>query len=235
MRPGAGGGNRAHRGPVQPRRSDLGRECARRDRSPARRVGEAAEGHSRPARRLARFLAASRRADRRRDLGHAAGQERRQGAAARRPRREARHHEPPERRSSLLRPADRAVDLPEDGNRREVRRGAEVHLLVQVDRPDSDRPATVRPGEPTIRRREHHDGQGRHDAVHRARGDGLPGPRPLPDRDALHAGQALEPLVAAGSVEPQAADHARRQLPHLLRTEGSAVGQRRAHRHTRPG
>ena len=47
-------------------------------------------------------------------------------------------------------------------------------------------------------------------AVHRPRRDRLPGPRPVPDRDALPARRAVAAVGAAEAVEPQAADHSRR-------------------------
>ena len=66
---------------------------------------------------------------------------------------------------------------------------ATYDLPLQVDRPDEAGPAALRPGQPAVRRRDHDHRRGRRGAVHRAAGEGLPGPRPLHDPHAVQARQ----------------------------------------------
>ena len=70
----------------------------------------------------------------------------------------------------------------------------------------------LRPVEPAAGRGDHHHRPGRDGAVHRPHRDRLPGPRPVPDRHAVPARQGLGRVGPAAAVEPQAADHPRREL-----------------------
>ena len=104
------------------------------------------------------------------------------------------------------------MEVPGDGGRRPVQPAAELHLPLQVDGPVRAAASALRPVEPTDRRRDHHHGLGRRRAVHRPGRDRLHRPRPIQDRGALPARQAMDGGPSSGAVRPQAADLSRRQL-----------------------
>ena len=72
----------------------------------------------------------------------------------------------------------------------------------------------LRPRQPALGRGRHDDRRGQDGSVHRPHRDRLPGPRPVQDRDPRRPSEAVRAVGAAGGLEPQAADHARRQLRH---------------------
>ena len=130
--------------------------------------------------------------------------------ARRRPRRAHHGHEPPERRPGLLRPAGPAVGLP--GDARSTRSATSPRPTSSSTSLDDGAVRGLRPGQPAVRRRDDHDRPGQDGPVHRPRRDRLPGPRPVQDRGPLRPVEAVGAVGAAGRVEPQAADHPRREL-----------------------
>ncbi len=173
--------------PLQPRRPDLRRQRARRDHAAAPRPGQPAEGHPERTQRDRALHPPRRRAPRGRGQPAAAGLQPPRGHGAPGARRAADDHQPSQRRSRVLRSAGPAVVLPAGRARLQVQPAAAVHLPLPVDRPDEGRPAALRPGEPTVGRGDDDHRRGRHGAVHRPSGAGLPGPRPVQDPHPLHA------------------------------------------------
>ena len=147
------------------------------------------------------------------------------GDAARRLRRAHHDREPPERRPGLLRPAGPAVGVPGDRGRRAVQPAGRVRVPVQ----ERERPVRrLRPGEPALGRRDDDDRPGQRGAVHRPHRDRLPGARPVQDRGPLRPVEAVHRGKPPGRLQPQAADHPRRELRD--RPPGG-LGARRDERH----
>ena len=145
------------------------------------------------------------------------GQERADGEAARRVRRAARHDQPPERRPRLLGSAHHAVGLPVDRQGQAVQPAGRIRVPLHGLERGVRR---LRPEEPARRRPDDHHRPGRDGPVHRSRRDGLPGPRPVPDRDPLRPREALHADGAPEGVEQQGPDHARGQLRDRPREPG---------------
>ena len=120
-----------------------------------------------------------------------------------------RRHEPPQRRSGVLGPAGSAVGLPVHRSRLAVQPAGELRVPLQ----DHERLVRrLRPGQPAVRRRRHHHRPGQDGPLHRPGRDRLPGPRPVQDRGPVRPVQAMDGLGSADAVEPQAPDHAWREL-----------------------
>ena len=144
-------------------------------------------------------------------------------------------HQPPERRADLLRAAPRALPVPGRRGRREVQPAGVVHAALQVHRPDPARPRALRPGEPPGRRGHHDHGRGQDGPVHRASRGRLPGPGPLHDPHPLAAGAGLAAVGSPGAVEPQGADHPRRELRGVVRPRVAAAPGLLRHPRVRAG
>lgn len=99
---------------------------------------------------------------------------------------------------------------------------AELQVPLPVQRPRQLRVQALRPGRSAVRCGNHDDRRGRASAVRHPGGDRLPGPRPVPDRHAVPAGQAMAAVGAAEAVEPQGAGDPRRWLRHRLRIRDGA-------------
>ena len=113
-----------------------------------------------------------------------------------------------------------------------------VDLRVRVHAGGRQRAAALRRGRPALGRGDHDHRRGQRGPVHRPGRDRLPGPRPVLDRRPLRPGQALRPLGSAEGLQPQAADHPRRQLrdrppvrhgPERHRRHGRRARRRRGH------
>ena len=171
-------------------RADLvsGWQCARAHRR--RELDAGPQGH-RGRREPHERLRQARRRHGCRDRARAQARTQHDHRPSRRSRRAVDGHQPPEERPGLLRPAAEAVEVPGDRDGRPVRPAGEVHLRLQVDRPEQVRLPALRPGQPAFGCRDDQDRQRPHAAVHRAHRDRLPRPRPVPDRRAVPAGQAL--------------------------------------------
>ena len=94
---------------------------------------------------------------------------------------------------------------------------ATYSYLYKSTDPTKPGPPGVRPHEPAVGRRHHHDRPREDGAVRGPARGRLPGPRPVRDPHPVPPRQGLEALGGAGAVEPQGARHPRRRLRRVVR------------------
>ena len=138
-------------------------------------------------------LRQARRRHGRRARARAQARTQRDHRPSRRSRRAVDGHQPPEGRPDLLRPAAAAVEVPGDREGRAVQRAGRSSP-TSTSRPTRASPASSPTTRPTRLRtsRRPRPTTAVTRAVHRAHRDRLPRPRPVPDRRALPARQAVE-------------------------------------------
>ena len=174
--------------PLEPGGGHLRRRRARRGEDPAGRAPRAVRVFD-DSRDVTSAFAVRRKNGRFRARQRAVARPQRAHRARRGCQRSERHgHEPPERRPGVLRPAGAAVGVPVDGGRLAVQPAGELPVPLQDH---GRRVRRLRPGQPAVRRRHDDHRPGQDGALHRARRDRLPGPRPVQDRHPVRPGQAV--------------------------------------------